>query len=324
MKNFCVHKPVMSAEIIKFLNPQSAGILVDGTIGEAGHAVLLAEKLQPGGLLIGIDKDIAQLEIAKKRLSVFDIKYKLFCDSYMNVGNIIKKMNLKFVDAVLLDLGFSRRQIEYSGRGFSFLKDEKLDMRFNISTTTACDWINSASENEIRDVIRKFGEEKDANRIAAKIIWQRRIKKIHTTFELASLVCRAKTKKNQRSKYRKIHPATKTFQAIRIYINNELDDVRKGIEECLKITNKNGRLAVLTYHSLEDRIVKEIFKKYSGQCLCPPDFPVCKCGAARRRPLIKILSGFPLKPSEIEVKGNSSARSAQLRICEVSFQRGST
>ncbi len=308
----------MTDEIIEFLRPAGGSIIVDGTIGEGGHAALIAKKLQPGGFLIGIDKDRDNLKIAKKMLSVFDINYKLFCDSYVNVKNIIKQAGYKFVDAVLLDLGFSRRQIEYSGRGFTFLKDEKLDMRFNKDgRRIAYEWLNSAAEDEIRNVLKKFGEEKDAKQIAAKIILQRCIKKIHTTFELSSLVRTAKFKKNKSAIYKKINPATKTFQAIRIYINNELEDVNKGVEECLKIIKKGGRFAVLTYHSLEDKIVKEIFRKYSGQCLCPHNFPVCKCGVESRRPLLKIFSDFPLKPSEREITENPSARSAHLRGCEV-------
>ncbi len=301
----------MADEVINFLKLEPGNIIVDGTVGEGGHSVLIAEKIVPDGLLIGVDKDSENIDVAEKRISSTGVNFKLFCDSYVNIHKVTERLKIKYVDGILLDLGFSMRHIEFSKRGFSFLKDERLDMRYDTNSGyPAYEWLNHASKSEIENVLKEFSQEDEYRSVASGIIRYREKKKILTAMQLAGIVSNSKRRRRKR-----IHPATKTFQAIRIFINNELEDLRNGLESALKILNKGKRLAVLTYHSLEDKIVKEFFIEYSGKCLCPPGLPVCKCGARARLPKVKIHKD--LRPSPSEIITNPSSRSAHLRGCEV-------
>ncbi|MGM0440830.1 MAG: 16S rRNA (cytosine(1402)-N(4))-methyltransferase RsmH [Elusimicrobiota bacterium] len=322
MKTNYYHKPVLAKEVIKVLCNDAADIIVDGTVGEGGHSELILKRLTPGGLLIGIDRDSEMLKVAEKRLS--DIQkekasFKLFNGSYENLDKILGKLNIDCVDGILLDLGFSQRQIATKKRGFSFKSNEKLDMRYNTNFGMPVHgWINKAPAGEIEKVLKNYGQEYESKRIAKKIQEYRKNKKIMTARELQSIVSKAK-----RSTPKGRNPATKTFQALRIFINNELNILKESLPKCLKLLScsasdgHKGRLAVLTYHSLEDRIVKSIFRKFSGKCECPPDFPVCRCGADTITPRIKILKESGLQPTEREVNKNRSARSAHLRACEI-------
>jgi len=305
------HTPVMVREIIDFLMIQPGHTVVDGTVGEGGHSVEIAKILGPDGVLIGIDRDKDMLNAARKRVEEQKVNSFFFNDKYSNINSVIANLDIGCVNAVLLDLGFSTRQIEASGRGFSFLKDEILDMRFDIEKgIPAHEWLNNATAQEIKKVLKEYGEEPEAARIARRIVEERDRKRIMTSFQLAEIIKRVKKKLKK-----KINPATKTFQAIRIFINNELEEVRNGVSECIKALCKSGRLAVLTYHSLEDRIVKSAMNYYTGKCKCPEGMPVCRCRADEIRPKVKIFSA--VFPSEDEIKENFSVRSAKLRGCEV-------
>lgn len=303
----------MAEEVLRALSPGKGQIVVDGTIGEGGHAVRIAELMELSGRLIGIDADSANAEIAAERLKDFNIRTDIFNDSYLNIKKIIKELGIKKVDAVLLDLGFSSRQIKASKRGFSFTGEEPLDMRYNVKNNIpAAEWINNAACSDIAGVLKKYGQEGESNYIAKKIIEYRRGTPIKTNRQLTDIVTLAKRKQKPGT-----HPATKTFQAIRIFINKELENLEEGIINCLDSIKKGGRLAVLTYHSLEDRKVKEVFRQYAGCCHCPPDFPVCTCGAMDIRPKISILKESGQRPSEKEIKTNPPSRSAHLRLCRI-------
>ncbi|MBN2407251.1 MAG: 16S rRNA (cytosine(1402)-N(4))-methyltransferase RsmH [Elusimicrobia bacterium] len=301
----------MPGEIIDLLDPKKGGIVIDGTVGEGGHSEVIGERLGQEGLLIGIDRDKEVLDAARKRLSEKKIRFKLFHGSYGDSEKIIDSIGIDHVDGILLDLGFSRRHIEVSGKGFSFLKNEPLDMRYDTGQGfTAGMWINSAPALEIEKVLREYGGEKEYRKIVREVVKRREEKEIKTSAELAEIVRRAK-----RAGSGRIHPATKTFQAVRIHVNRELEEVARGVRNCLKIIKRNGKLAVLTYHSLEDRIIKNIFLEHSGKCMCPPGLPECRCEAGRIRPRVRVLKA--IRPAAEEVSSNPPSRSAHLRGCEI-------
>jgi 16S rRNA (cytosine1402-N4)-methyltransferase len=300
----------MVQEVIAYLNLKPGCTIVDGTVGEGGHAVIIARKIKRG-FLIGIDKDRANLETAKKRITDAGVRVKLFHGSYADIKKFLKEAKMKYADGVLLDLGFSMRQIKEGGRGFSFSKDETLDMRYDRdSGIPAYMWLNRAQPGEIEDALRNYGQEPEYRRVARAIVRSRQERRIMTSVRLSSIVSEAKLKKHG-----KIHPATKTFQAVRIFINNELGELGKGLKNSLDVIKQGGRLAVLTYHSLEDRIVKDFFRLHSGACVCPDDFPVCRCSAEYIKPRVRVLKA--LRPADKEIKANPPARSAHLRACEV-------
>jgi 16S rRNA (cytosine1402-N4)-methyltransferase len=304
----------MADEVIEFLQPVSGDVIVDGTVGEGGHSLKLAEKITPKGLLIIIDRDKDNLEIARKRLSDIKTNFKPFVGSYSGIKDILEGLSVNEVDGVLLDLGFSMRHIFDSKKGFSFSREEILDMRYDTSTgIPAYQWLNTAGVSEIARVLRKYGQEEEALYIAKAIVRFRKEAEIKTSTQLAEIVTKTK-----RRKKKKVHPATKTFQAIRIHINREFDELEKGLRNSVKVIKKGGRLAVLTYHSLEDRIVKDFLLEYSGRkCTCPSGLPVCKCGAEKVRPMVKIPKASGSRPSQEEIDVNPAARSAHLRGCEV-------
>lgn len=299
----------MPEEVSRLLALKPGDTVIDGTIGEGGHAASLIRKIFPGGFLIGIDKDKNILDVAERTIAGQGVNFKLFCDSYADSGKIIVNLGMQKVDGILLDLGFSRWHLKKGNRGFSFLNDEVLDMRYNTDFGfPAYQWLNTASKDEIGNVLKKFGDEKEYRKIASAIVKYRERKKITITGELTAII--DKTKQHKKTK---IHPATKTFQAIRIFMNDELFEIKKGLINCLRILKKNKRLVILTYHSLEDRIVKKFLLKYSGRCSCPPDFPVCRCGAGTRKPKIRILKESGIRPTSQEIQNNPSSRSAHLR-----------
>jgi len=307
----------MAPEVVELLRPGPGHKIVDGTLGEGGHAELLAGRILPDGVLIGIERDSSNLSVAAGRLEGTGVKKMLFCDSYANIQEIAESVSAVPVNAILLDLGFSTRHIEVSGRGFSFRKDEPLDMRYDISRGfPLSDWINDASRDDIADVLRKYSDEKECARIARAIIYHRENSPIRTSMEISGIIAGAKRKTGK-----KTHPATKAFQAFRIFINGELEELERGLKGSLAILAKGARLAVLTYHSIEDRIVKRFFKEHSGTCVCPPGFPECRCLAGDIRPRVRILKESGIRPSSEEIYDNRSARSAHLRCCEIVLER---
>jgi 16S rRNA (cytosine1402-N4)-methyltransferase len=305
------HKPVMVKEIAESLSCKRGGIYVDGTVGGGGHAYEILERTAPNGLLIGIDLDDEALIEAEKSLRSFGERKILVKGNFADVAAIITSLNIKLVDGILLDLGVSSHQLENAERGFSFSLEAPLDMRMDRSRGfTACDLVNHFSEKELEKVIRDYGEEKMARRIARAIIKKRKAEPLLTTTDLAAVVYEAAS-----SGYRlqRIDPATRTFQAIRIAVNNELDNLPKAIRSGIELLKRGGRFSIISFHSLEDRIVKNEFRLLEKGCVCPPDLPVCGCG---RKTLIKVLTRKPVRPDECEIAVNLRARSARLRTAE--------
>lgn len=304
------HTSVLLAESISHLDVKEKGVYVDATLGLGGHteAILVSA---PETRVIGIDQDLAAIEIAKERLKQFGGRIEIFHDNFSEIRNVIEEAEVGSVDGVIADLGVSSLQFDSETRGFSFRFEAPLDMRMDAESDeeTAAELLERLSEEEIANVIYQYGEERFSRRIARRIVEKReRGEPVKTTGELAALVKRAIPKKGKD----KIHPATKTFQALRIAVNGELEILEKFIEDSVDLLKINGRLVVITFHSLEDRIVKRTFQKLAGKCSCPPKFPVCICGAAKR---IQILTRKPLIPNETETFQNPRARSAKLRAC---------
>ena len=307
------HSPVMASESVSLLKPESGNVFVDGTIGEGGHAVLLGKALKADGILIGIDKDGDNLKIAEQRLNKLKVNFKVFQDSYVNIGKVLNNVGLKKADGILLDLGFSMKHVKNASRGFSFFEDELLDMRYDTSSgISAQEWLKQAKVSEVREVLKRYGQEEESFRVAKAVVSMARNTTDITARVLADTISKVKRKKSRRR-----HPATKAFQAIRIQVNSEIDDLKKGLENALACLKKGGRLVVLTYHSLEDRIVKRFFLKYSGKCECPRALPVCVCGGKKIRPLVKILPKSGTMALKEEKRKNPASASAHIRVCEV-------
>lgn len=305
------HTSVLLNECIDGLHIKPDGIYIDGTLGGAGHSYVIASKLDENGLLIGIDQDIEAIEVASKRLEEFGKKIKIFHNNYVNYKDVLADINIDAVDGILLDLGVSSYQLDNSERGFSYRYDAPLDMRMNRDNPlTAKEIVNGYSESELFRVIRDYGEDKFAKNIAKHIVRQRNIKEIETTFELNEVIKAAIPAKMRQDGG---HPSKRTFQAIRIECNKELEVLRDSIDSMIDTLNPGGRLCIITFHSLEDRIVKNIFKTAVNPCTCPPSFPICVCGKKSRG---KLLSNKPILPSEEELENNSRSKSAKLRIFE--------
>ncbi len=299
------HVPVMLAEVLEYLNPQSGQTIVDGTLGGGGHALEIVKRILPDGKLIGIDQDDEALAAAGDRLKDYSKNVILVKSNFAELEATAKELGITEVDGVLLDLGVSSRQLDSAARGFSFKYESALDMRMDTSqTVTAKDLVNSLPERQLADIIWKFGEERWAKRIA-KFIVERR--PIETTSDLVDAVTAAVP---VGARAENIHPATRTFQSLRIAVNSELESLQTGLNAAIRLLAKGGRVCILSYHSLEDRIVKDTFAKFAGKCICPPAFPVCACGAEKQ---IKILTKKPLVASEKEIKENFRSRSAKLR-----------
>jgi 16S rRNA (cytosine1402-N4)-methyltransferase len=306
------HIPVMLPQALYYLNCTPEKIYVDCTLGGSGHARAICKKIIPGGIFIGIDQDVDAVRNAKKILTPFDVTIHLFHDNFVHLPELINQLKIDAVDGILLDLGISLHQIESSGRGFSFNKDEPLDMRMNITSgTTAGDLINGMEEKNLKKIFYNFGEERWAGQIAKRIVTQRQRKPIKSSRELAQIVCDAIPKKV--SYKQKIHPATRTFMALRIAVNKELEMLNLFMDNVADLLNPKGRLCVLSFHSLEDRIVKHRMKALGKGCICPPGLPECAC---KKKPLVRILTKKVVRPTEDEVINNPMARSAKLRAAE--------
>lgn len=303
-----VHKSVLLKETIEHLNINPEGIYVDGTLGGGGHSEEILKRLTTGKL-IAIDRDEEAILAAKERLK--DYKNVIYIkDNFKNIKEILRNLGIEKVDGILLDLGVSSYQLEEVERGFSYMKDAPLDMRMDkTSPFSAYDVVNRYSEKELERVIRGYGEEKWASRIAKFIVEERKKGDIKTTSQLVEIIKKAIPASARRTGP---HPAKRTFQAIRIEVNEELKDLDRALEDMVEVLRGKGRIAVITFHSLEDRIVKNTFKKLENPCTCPPGLP-CTCG---KQPVIKIITKKPILPSKEEVEENPRSRSAKLRVAE--------
>lgn len=300
------HHPVLYQEIIHALMPQSPGKYVDATVGAGGHAWGILEASAPNGQLLALDRDPQALAIASQRLSVYPSRVRLVHASYVQLLDELHRLGWEQVDGIVFDLGVSSMQVDQPQRGFSFAKDGNLDMRFDPGQSIrAADLINSLPEQELADLLWQYGEERLARRIAQEICRQRPLR---TTLELAQLIERTVGGRRER-----IHPATRTFQALRIAVNDELQALQAVLPQAIQALASGGRLAVISFHSLEDRIVKQFFRRESRDCLCPPQQPVCTCG---HRASLKEITRRPIVPSEDEMRTNPRSRSARLRIAE--------
>ncbi len=306
------HVPVMPAEVMAHLNCQSGSCIVDCTLGGAGHAGAILEQILPDGLLIGIDQDADAIENAERVLKPYAGNLRLIHDNFVNLPHILSQLNVASVDGILADLGVSLYQIESSGRGFSFRKEEPLDMRMDIDNpVTAETIVNTASRDRLKTIFKQYGEERWASRIARRIVDYRSEKPIYNSVELARIVTEAIPAKA--SGKRHIHPATKVFMALRIAVNKELDILAGFIDDSVAALAPGGRLCIISFHSLEDRIVKQRLKSFERGCTCPPDFPKCICG---HKPQVRVITRKPIGPSSREVEENPMARSAKLRVAE--------
>ncbi|MCY6483711.1 16S rRNA (cytosine(1402)-N(4))-methyltransferase RsmH [Clostridium aestuarii] len=303
------HVSVLLNEVIESLDIKEDGIYVDCTLGGAGHSKEILKKLSNKGRLIGIDQDTNALKAAKERLKEYsNVTY--VHDNFYNIDNILKELNINKVDGILMDLGVSSYQLDTTERGFSYMRDASLDMRMNTENEfSAYDIINSYSETDIFRIIKEYGEERFAKKIARFIVERRTEKPIETTLELVDIIKSAIPAKFQR----KGHPAKKTFQAIRIEVNKELEILNQAVEDSVESLNIGGRLTIITFHSLEDRIIKVKYKKLENPCTCPKEFPICICG---KKPIVKVLTRKPIEPTEEEKELNSRSKSAKLRVLE--------
>jgi 16S rRNA (cytosine1402-N4)-methyltransferase len=304
------HKPVLLEEVIEGLNIRPDGIYVDGTLGGAGHSKEIVKKLN-GGKLIGIDQDPEAIKAATERLQIYSDRTEIVKNNYENMPQILKERNIEKVDGILLDLGVSSYQLDTPDRGFSYMSDAPLDMRMDTEReTTAFDIVNSYSEQELFRIIRDYGEDRFAKNIAKHIVAARAEKKIETTFELNAVI-----KASIPAKVRETggHPSKRTFQAIRIELNRELEVLQNGLEAMIDLLKDNGRLCIITFHSLEDRIVKTAFNTAEKPCICPPGFPVCVCG---RKSKGRHITKKAITPTDEEILDNPRSKSSKLRIFE--------
>ncbi len=305
------HVSVMPEECLKALAIQPGGIYVDGTLGGAGHSFLILSRLTEGGKLIGIDRDETALAAAKERLASFGDQAILVHSNFCRLGAVLDDLGIEKVDGVLLDLGVSSPQLDDGARGFSYMADAPLDMRMDRGDRlTAQEVVNDWPYEELRRILYDYGEERYAPQIAAAICRRREQKPVQTTLELVEIIRSAMPPAALREKQ---HPAKRSFQAIRIAVNDELGAVRQVIDAAIPRLKTGGRLAVITFHSLEDRIVKNAMADAAKGCICPPEFPVCVCG---RKPQVRLVNKKPITATQEELAANPRARSAKLRVCE--------
>ena len=305
------HQSVLLEETVGNLRVKPDGIYVDGTLGGGGHSYAICQQLSAKGSLIGIDQDEAAIEAAGERLQEFGDIVTIIRSNYCNMKKELQKIGISSVDGIVLDLGVSSYQLDNAERGFTYREDVPLDMRMDRrGSRTAKDIVNTYTENELYRVLRDYGEEKFAKKIARNICTARMDKPIETTGELIELI-----KQSIPMKMRAVggHPAKKTFQAIRIELNQELEVLRNSLDDMIKLLNDGGRICIITFHSLEDRIVKTNFKRNENPCTCPPDFPVCVCG---KKPMGKVITRKPILPDEEEIAVNKRSKSAKLRVFE--------
>ena len=299
------HQPVLYHEIIHALQPKNKGYYVDGTVGAGGHTRGILEACAPDGRLLGMDVDPQALALARENLAPYGERARLIQASYSSLADTLREIGWDEVDGILLDLGLSSMQLDTPERGFSFQHDAPLDMRFDpASPTSAANLVNTLPQSELADLIYRYGEERASRRIAQAIVMAR---PLQTTRQLAAVIEAVLPRKGH------IHPATKTFQALRIAVNDELDRVENMLPQAIAALKPGGRLAIISFHSLEDRIVKEYFRRESRDCICPPKQPICTCG---HKAALKEISRKPIIPGEVEISANPRARSAKLRIAE--------
>ena len=304
------HRSVLLAETIDGLQVKPDGIYVDGTLGGAGHASEVCKRLSAKGRLIGIDQDQDAIIAASERLAAYS-QATVIRSNYCYMAEVLRDLGIRKVDGILLDLGVSSYQLDNEERGFTYRADAPLDMRMDQrQTRTACEIVNEYEEQELYRILRDYGEERFAKNIARNIVKEREKKPIRTTMELTEIIRSSIPAKIQATGG---HPAKRTFQAIRIELNRELEVLRDSLDTMIDLLNDHGRICVITFHSLEDRIVKTIFRKNENPCICPPDFPVCVCG---RKSKGRVITRKPIVPGEAELEENSRAASAKLRIFE--------
>lgn len=305
------HVSVLLEECIENLNIKPDGIYVDGTLGGAGHSLEIVKRLSDGGRHIGIDRDEAAIKVATERLKAYSDRVSIVRDNYSNIKNILEELEIEQVDGILLDLGVSSYQLDEPERGFSYRFDTPLDMRMDQrQSITAADIINDYSEEELYRVIKDYGEEKFAKSIAANLVKERAKKTIETTGQVVEIIRKSMPVKAQIASG---HPAKRTFQAIRIECNDELEGIKNCIEDMIDALADGGRLCIITFHSLEDRIVKTAFKNAQDPCTCPKDFPMCVCGKKSKG---IVITRKPVLPSKEELEVNSRSASAKLRVFE--------
>lgn len=306
------HKSVLLEESIEGLAIKPDGIYVDGTLGGAGHSYYICEKLSSKGRLIGIDQDEDAIAAATKRLEPFKDRVTIVRDNYVNIRKVLSDLGIDKVDGILLDIGVSSYQLDQADRGFTYKEENApLDMRMdNRMQMTAEDIVNDYSEMELYKVIRDYGEDQFAKNIAKHIARERQVKRITTTGQLTEIIKNAIPMKMRITGG---HPAKKTFQAIRIELNKELEVLKNSIDDMIELLDDGGRLCIITFHSLEDRIVKNKYRDNVNTCTCPPDFPVCVCG---NRPKGKIITRKPIVPDELELENNKRSKSSKLRVFE--------
>ncbi len=305
-KSTLSHQPVLYQEIINALRPKSSGCYIDATVGAGGHAWGLLQASSPAGRLLGLDVDPQALVLASQRLAIYEDRVKLVQASYARLREQMQRLNWEKVDGIVMDLGVSSMQLKTPERGFSFQTEGPLDMRFDPrQTLTADTLVNELPEKELTDLIWRFGEESNAKRIARAICNSR---PLHTTRELAEVIQRVSGRNTSH-----IHPATRTFQALRIAVNQELRALEEALPQAVEMLAPGGRLAVISFHSLEDRIIKQYFRQESRDCICPPHQPICTCG---HRASIKLITRRPIQANLEEIQTNPKARSAHLRVAE--------
>jgi 16S rRNA (cytosine1402-N4)-methyltransferase len=305
------HISVLYEEVLDLLAPHPGGIYVDGTLGGAGHARGVLEASAPDGMLFGLDRDSAALAAAKETLAPFGTRAKLIQTNFASLADVLADQGIQEVDGIVLDLGVSSHQLDTGERGFSFQRNAALDMRMDTTTgPTAADLVNELAADELERIIRNYGEERWARRIAAFIVNARADAPIATTLQLADLIKGA----IPRAKWEdRLHPATRTFQALRIAVNDELVSLERGLAAGVAALKRGGRIVVISFHSLEDRIVKSVFNEFAKGCICPKNFPQCVCG---KTPVLRKLTGKPVTAGSAELAANPRSRSAKLRAAE--------
>ena len=305
------HIPVLAAEVLEYLAPRPGGMYLDGTLGGGGHSALILEACGPDGRLFGFDRDTAAISAASARLAPFGERFRPVNRNFAAMGETMAGLGVDAIDGFLLDLGVSSHQLDTVERGFSFQQDAPLDMRMDRSRgETAAELIGRLSHGELARIIREYGEERWAGRIASFICKAREEAPLAGTLQLADIIKGAIPRKAWEER---IHPATRTFQALRIAVNEELSSLEEGLRGAVKLLKPGGRGVVISFHSLEDRIVKQMFRELSTGCICPKELPVCSCG---HRPEVRVLTGRPVMAGEREVAENPRARSAKLRAVE--------
>ena len=305
------HLSVLAQEVIEQLAPRPGGTYLDGTLGGGGHSQLILEQIGPDGLLIGIDRDPSALAAASERLRRFGACFKPVQGSFGDLAELLKREGINALDGLLLDLGVSSHQLDTDERGFSFRLDGPLDMRMDRRCgDSAADLLQGCSAQELEQIIKEFGEERWAKKIALRIVQVRQETPITTTLQLADLVAGTIPRRFHEDR---IHPATRTFQGLRIAVNQELEQVQQGVSAGIAALKPGGRIAVISFHSLEDRIVKHLFREAATGCTCPPKMPYCVCN---KKPQLRILTGRPIIAGAEETERNPRARSAKLRVAE--------